>query len=120
MSERGSFCTEFIYCPKCLEKMKLALIGNEKYLYSEQVREMPIIAGKVGGSYCGAELVWFELEAFDNPETWPCHPVRIAVHSDCEGSSILVVNPDGIVNVLAKATWKPWVKGWEPELLETW
>ena len=113
MSERGSFCTEFIYCRDCLARIEKALLGDRKYLYSAKVRDLPIIAGKVGGSYNGEELIWFELEAFDNPETWPCHPVRIAVHSDCEGSSILVVNPDGTVNVLAKATWKP-------ELLETW
>jgi hypothetical protein len=109
MSERGSFVTEYIYCDKCLEKMKLALLGDEKYLYSEQIRGLPIIGGKIGGSYSGEEAIWLEFEAFENPDTWPCHPVRIAVHSDCGGSYIFVVDKDGTVEILAHHNWQPWI-----------
>jgi len=48
MSERGSFVTEYMYCDKCLEKMKHILIQSDKYLYGRQIGDLPIIAGKLG------------------------------------------------------------------------
>lgn len=60
MSERGSFITEYIYCDKCFEACKQILLGNTKWLNSLQIHELPIIAGKIGGLYCGEEffVIW--------------------------------------------------------------
>jgi hypothetical protein len=101
MSERGSFVTEFIYCPKCFEKMKTALIQGEKYLDGITFKDS-IIAGKIGGLGRGDEFILMELEIFDKTNA-PCHPVRIAVLSDTAGSSVYTVNPDGNVEELCHA-----------------
>ena len=92
MSERGSFTTEFIYCPHCLKAVQKILIGNEKRLNSITIPNLPIIAGKVGGSYQGEELTIFELEYIPILEEAICHPMRIAVLAD-EGEKIFTITP---------------------------
>jgi len=103
MSERGSFVTEYIYCPKCLERMRAALLRNEKYLCSSSIpswlsgdEQLPIIAGKVGGLGRGDEFLEIAFNTFDESNA-PCHPVRIAVLSDTAGWKIFKVNPNGNV-----------------------
>lgn len=88
MSERGSFVTEYIYCQKCLEAAKLALLGKEKYLCSQQIRTweevgdyLPIIAGKLGGLHAGEEVKILR-NALLTAKQKPCHDTRIAVICD--------------------------------------
>jgi len=88
MSERGSFVTEYIYCQKCLEAAKLALLDNEKYLCSQQIKTweevgdyLPIIAGKLGGLYTGEEVKTL-IDTLKQSNQKPCHDVRIAVICD--------------------------------------
>lgn len=95
MSERGSFVTEYIYCPKCLDAAKKALLDDEKYLCSRQLaswesdREfLPIISGKLGGLYAGEELSVIR-DALKGSEERPCCPVRIAVVT--EGNGVWVI-----------------------------
>lgn len=47
MSERGSFCTEYVYCHKCFDACRKVLLGDVKYLNSQEIKELPIIAGKL-------------------------------------------------------------------------
>jgi len=100
MSERGSFVTQFIYCPDCFVKMKAALCQNKKlnkaYLRGVKVRNAPIIAGKIRGGWRGEELHLVEQYIFTN-ENAPCHPVRIAVLADSGESGVFVVQTDGEV-----------------------
>lgn len=86
MSERGSFITEYIYCPECFEQAKKVLLMQEKYLCSQILDSwssgnitMPIIAGKIGGLYCGEELDTFIGELIPAIEALICHSMRIAV-----------------------------------------
>jgi len=99
MSERGSFVTEYFYCDKCFQKAKDILLGNEKYLCSRVIdswtkgETLPIIAGKIGGSYPGEELHIFELGLTEKLSKAICHPIRIAVLAEC-GQKIFTVEPN--------------------------
>ena len=100
MSERGSFVTEYCHCRKCLEVLKDVLIGNEKYLCSQQIKswvekhsDMPIIAGKIGGLYSGEEIDTFEYEFIPKIRERICHKVTIAVISEMGGSKIFEIEP---------------------------
>jgi hypothetical protein len=96
MSERGSFCTEYIYCDRCFAAVKAILLQKEKHLCSVVIpswvspgegfpdEELPIIAGKIGGLYSREEVTTFMEEYGDNIERAICHPVRIAVIPDDE------------------------------------
>lgn len=91
MSERGSFCTEYIYCEKCLEAVKKVLLRNGKWLCSVQIPSwegkkdpLPIIAGKIGGTYAGEELHDME-DLVEQLEPGLCHTVRISVMPDDGG-----------------------------------
>ena len=88
MSERGSFCTEYIYCDKCFEACKQVLLNNTKWLNSLQIHDLPIIACKIGGLYSGEELIDMENEYISAIQELMCdkHKIRIRVHSDSNGS----------------------------------
>ena len=102
MSERGSFVTQYIYCPKCLEAAKSLLLGDDKYLKGVQIPSwagsdidnLPIIAGKVGGLYQGEEFDVFEETCHQLSELVCCE-LRVAVHSDSRGSKLYKVTPGG-------------------------
>ena len=107
MSERGSFVTQFMYCDKCLEKMKEVLIQDHKYLKGIQIegwktedgrrmKSMPIIAGKIGGLYSSEELCEFQFKLF-NKENAPCHEVICAVIPDNGTPQFFVVLSSGDV-----------------------
>lgn len=105
MSERGSFCTEYIYCPQCFEACKQVLIGDNKRLKSivipcwTGVGELPIIAGKLGGSSIGDEFIDMEMEYIPKIQELmndDC-AIRICVHSDSSGSVIYKFDKDEIL-----------------------
>lgn len=97
MSERGSFVTEFIYCPQCFEKMKNVLIRGEKHLDGITFSNH-IVAGRIGG-FVGEAFIQIEHQLF-NKSNAPCHTVRIAILTDSEGSKIFVIHPSGSVTEL--------------------
>jgi hypothetical protein len=104
MSERGSFVTNYIYCDKCYEATRDILThdGQGKYLCAVPIpmygdgprtaagfgddahpRELPIIAGKIGGLYAGEEIhTMEELLAELGPRLCPGHEVVVAVIPD--------------------------------------
>ncbi len=86
MSERGSFVTEYIYCPKCFQAAKSVLLAREKSLCSVAIPhwnpekegpELPIIAGKIGHAWSIAHAMEHEI-APDLIDVL-CHPLRIAL-----------------------------------------
>ena len=99
MSERGAFTTEYIYCPKCLRLAKSVLLDNKKYLCSIQipswdgqnVKYLPIIAGKIGGLAKNEEIDSIQM-MFLNKK--PCHKLRIAVICDTGNATIIEIKPD--------------------------
>ena len=105
MSERGSFVTEYIYCPKCADAVERVLQGEHKYLCTTRLPgwmrtgvlrrrvALPIVAGKIGGLYSGEELVSFEQEYMPVLSGAICHPVRVAVISDTGGARLFTVAP---------------------------
>lgn len=106
MSERGSFCTEYIYCHNCFEACKQVLIGNNKGLKSIVIPSwnnnesyLPIIAGKLGGGSIGDEFIQMEhnyiprIQELMNDDC----TIRICVHSDSNGSIIYKFNKDEIL-----------------------
>ena len=101
MSERGSFVTEYIYCEKCFDILKELLLGNDKFLCSQQVLSwekdefLPIIAGKIGGLFSNDEIFTFETEFIPDIEDRICHNIRIAVLADV-GSRIFFIKPQKI------------------------
>lgn len=103
MSERGSFVTEYVYCKKCFTALKKILLSKEKYFCSQVIESwdgcsesyLPIIAGKVGGSYPHEEIRVFKHELADKIEEVICHPIRISVIPDTEevGSELIIYKP---------------------------
>ena len=106
MSERGSFCTEYIYCRECFEACKKVLIGNEKSLksvvipsWNENENYLPIIAGKLGGMSCGQEFIEMEHNYIPKIQELmkdDCK-IRICVHSDSNGSVIYEFNKEEVL-----------------------
>ena len=101
MSERGSFVTQYIHCPKCLEVVKNYLenhIDKGKFLHTQQILSwdskeeyLPILAGKIGGRYSGEEINFMQEIVWELEELI-CHPVRIAVIAD-HGQKIITAKP---------------------------
>ena len=104
MSERGSFCTEYIYCNKCFNACKTILNGNDKWLHAIQIAEFPIIAGKIGGLYSGEEIVDMEDYIFQIQEKMcPDCTLRISVLAE-RGSVIYEFNKKHIRKLCEEQT----------------
>lgn len=106
MSERGSFCTEYIYCRPCLEVAKAVLVADDKFLKGVVIpgwqghADLPIVAGKIGGLSSGEEIWDFASSYGEEIAAEICHEMRIAVMADSGGSQIFVLRPGGIVDTL--------------------
>lgn len=100
MSQRGSFCTEYIDCPICFEKIRKALIGNEKYLCSVAIpswipnkEPLPIIAGKIGALSANGEV--FEMQLLiDDIEPGRCCTITVVVMPESEEPVIFKIPAD--------------------------
>lgn len=103
MSERGSFCTEYVYCKQCFAAVKEVLERHrdDKYLNFTELDYYPIIAGKIGGIFAGEEL--FRVLPLDTTPARDafgmelaraiCHPIRIAVLPDGQQGQIIEIRP---------------------------
>jgi hypothetical protein len=89
MSERGSFATEYIYCKKCFEAVKIVLTDHA--LEPTDISGK-ILAGRIGGLHSGEELEVFECFIIPDLEKKICHQLRIAVIAE-EGEKIFTVIP---------------------------
>jgi hypothetical protein len=103
MSERGSFCTEYVYCTKCLEVLRRHLLKDEKHFRGFSIPmwtgcttpgDLPIIAGKIGGMAGGEEIIAMEFEYGEPLNAELCHRVRIAVMAESGQSKFLVFGPE--------------------------
>lgn len=101
MSERGSFITEYIYCDKCFEACKEVLNGNDKYLNTRQIAELPIIAGKIGGLYACEEIYDMRDDYIPEIQEKMCagHKIRIAVMAE-QGTSVFEFDKDNIIDLV--------------------
>lgn len=94
MSERGSFVTEYVYCPECFDVLCERLCQNSKYLKGVVIpswipgMNLPIIAGKIGDLAPGGEVRTME-EVLSGVNHELCHEVRIAVLCENGQSEIL-------------------------------
>jgi hypothetical protein len=98
MSERGSFCTQYIYCGKCLEVAKNVFMGENADLLSQQLNyngnDLPIIAGMIRGLYSGQELIDFEsLYVRELEHTLCCNMVVTVMPENEECARIFNVEP---------------------------
>ena len=96
MSERGSFITQFMYCPKCFKKLEKVLCTGHKYLDGKSINDNSIIAGRLGSCGPGSDTVMFKYELF-NKENAPCCPVRVALIPDSMEPEIVVITSEGNV-----------------------
>jgi hypothetical protein len=91
MSERGTWVTEYIYCPGCVEQFKRFLVDTgcltDGSKYWSYVQLSPwAFAGRISGLYAGEELhAWEHMVQEYGPMM--CHPIRIAVLAE-NGSQI--------------------------------
>lgn len=100
MSQRGSFCTEYIDCPSCFEKIRKALIGNEKYLCSIAIpswipnkEPLPIVAGKIGSLVHNGEVS--ELRRLiDDIESGRCCTITVVVMPESAKPVIITIPAD--------------------------
>jgi hypothetical protein len=98
MSERGSFCTEYIYCGECLAVVAPALSAANKGLnaamlpiHGESGHTFPIVAGKLGGLHAGEELEIMHALIEDHLEGKLCHDLKIAVLPQSGAATIFTV-----------------------------
>ena len=97
MSERGSFVTQYVYCPACFAVLRRHLLGDAKYWRAIELPAwtgsnsptLPIIAGKLGGLASGDELRAME-SLRDTLDSELCHRVRVAVLADSGESRVIV------------------------------
>lgn len=96
MSERGSICTNYIYCEetfKALTHFFKSHPNRGKYLNVNPVENgYPILAGKIGGMYSGEELVYFYEISIEIIEIIK-FPVAFTVMSDCGGIECFLLKP---------------------------
>lgn len=106
MSERGSFCTEYINCGRCFEIAKRALVADEKFLKGVVIpgwqghADLPIVAGKIGGLSAGEEIWDFASSYGEQIAAEICHEMRVTVLADNGVSEIFVLRPGGIVDTM--------------------
>jgi len=101
MSERGSFVTEYIYCHRCLDVARDVLRGDTKYHNAIAVPsaldsgvDMPIIAGRIGHTAPGGELITMEFDLGPQLEARLCHPLRVAVLAENGEGRIFTFDPE--------------------------
>jgi len=90
VSQRGAFCTEYMYCAKCaqavVDNLDKLTISEYKTVISAQVAgsETPlIVAAKMHGSWMGEEIMEGDnLEVDLGKFLCPGHAVRFAVMAD--------------------------------------
>ena len=128
MSERGSFVTEYIYCDKCFNVCKEVLCKNHKYLkgvviptwenkptlkeqffhflrtkqFIKQERFLPIIAGKIAGSYENEECHEMEFNLIPEIQEKMCenHKIRISVLAE-QGSAIYEFDKNNVKELIS-------------------
>lgn len=104
MSWRGSFVTEYIYCEACYKKAKEVLLSdNGKYFYATTIgsynpteKNIPIIAGKIGGVDSARQLSTFNDYFKPALERTLCHPLRIVFLPESEETVELVITPQSL------------------------
>lgn len=101
MSQRGSFVSEYVYCRECFNKLKEVLLDNDKYCTSLVIPssfpdddELTIIAGKVGSTWDGGEVVEIK-ERLANIAPDRCHAMTVVVLPEGNPPVIIVVDTDG-------------------------
>lgn len=99
MGERGSFCTEFLYCDDCRVAVERELSKNSSISMMRWAAPIGgairIIAGRIRGSWPGNELCDFDIDMRRGIEEAICCPMRIAVHADSGRSRIFGYFPKG-------------------------
>lgn len=91
MSERSSFCTEWIYCSKCFDaaqKVFAEELSDEDPLFATG-----LIAGKISAPDSNGELRMFEFEIGPKLSEIICHRMRIAVMAEGGSSTVFIVEP---------------------------
>lgn len=101
MSERGSICTEFIYCEECAKAVNAVLQrwARKPINYPTCVSigdDTPhITAIFTHASASGLELVDWDIYMRSEIASVICHPVRLAVFPEDNGTEFVeVVKPD--------------------------
>lgn len=95
MSERGVFCTEFIYCQDCLAAVR-SIAGE----YSGDVnRDGRVVFGRLSPPDSNGEVRVVELEMGPAISRLLCHDVRIAVLADGGSSAVFLVKAKGGVRM---------------------
>lgn len=76
------------------------MVKNDKFLKGVMIPswidgddELPIIAGKIGGGYCGEELVRMEYEIGPELDKLLCHQVKISVLADVGDDAMFYFGP---------------------------
>ena len=103
MSERGSFVTEFIYCPECFEACKRAFFAQGMECAVEvpcgEHNTYPIIAGKAAGMGPGDEFINFETEILPKIQAGMCPDCKVRV-------VILADNGASFIYTISKESWR--------------
>jgi len=92
MSDRGSFVTEVIWCPRCLLAATIVLEPVTEHVTTH--KKYSFISGLLRGVYSGEEIDVFAGEFIPKLEKVLCHKLRVAVLAE-EGEKIFTVKPKG-------------------------
>ena len=91
MSQRGSFCTEYIYCEKCYRSTLEILEREMEYVKTHEPAH--IISGKVSGLYANEEVHIFQNDILPMIRGVVCHNVRLVVIPEDEDAMFCSVEP---------------------------
>lgn len=92
MSERGSFVTSYIYCNICFGIAKKIFLDKKVLEDAVQINDLPIIAGRVHGTYAGEELHVMQ-SVIKEIEHLICHQFHVAVIPDSADPEVFLVRP---------------------------
>lgn len=118
MSDRGSFCTEYIYCPKCFNAVKNVILKDQGDCFYCKIRNqrndfthysiksvfdtknIQIVCGFISSTASGFEILAFKESIIPELKKVICHEVRIVVIAE-NGERIFSIKPKG--NILIKS-----------------
>ncbi len=111
MSDKGSFCTQTIFCHDCLQIVTSIFQNNESDMYGELVdlhgKPSMIIAGQIVGNGGGNEFINFENYIRPLLEQKICHPLKITLIPENLRVQTYRLKPNPKAQVVQSSTF-PW------------
>jgi len=98
VSERGSWVTQYIYCPECVCAVRDAIAAADAdsgyAIETISAPQGPIFGGFISGPGLNGEHITFEVDMREEIESRICHPLSVAVLSDGGANLFYTLKPE--------------------------